>query len=112
MVFLDAIILFLAGVLAGAVNAVAGGGTFLAFGVLTLVGVAPITANATSAVAQLPGYVTSTLAYWRDISRVWRGALEGLACVRRCGVRRAAGSTAPRKSRCTGSIRAAPRRSR
>jgi hypothetical protein len=44
MVLLDAVILFLAGVLAGAVNAVAGGGTFLAFGVLSLVGMAPITA--------------------------------------------------------------------
>ena len=75
MVLLDAVILFLAGVLAGAVNAVAGGGTFLAFGVLSLVGMAPITANATSAVAQLPGYVTSTLAYWHDIGRMWRGAL-------------------------------------
>ena len=75
MLLLDAITLFIAGVLSGAVNAVAGGGTFLAFGALTLVGVAPITANATSSVAQLPGYVTSTLAYWSDITRMWRGAL-------------------------------------
>jgi uncharacterized membrane protein YfcA len=75
MAILDVIVLFFAGLLSGAVNAVAGGGTFLTFGALTMVGIAPITANATSSVAQFPGYVTSTLAYWSDIRRMWRGAL-------------------------------------
>ncbi|HMM62941.1 MAG: sulfite exporter TauE/SafE family protein [Mesorhizobium sp.] len=75
MGFLDAVTLFLAGVLSGAVNAVAGGGTFLTFGALTLTGSLPITANATSSVAQFPGYITSTLAYWSDIRHMWRGAL-------------------------------------
>jgi len=32
-------------------------------------------ANATSSIAQLPGYLTSTLAYWTDIKRMWRGAI-------------------------------------
>jgi uncharacterized membrane protein YfcA len=71
----DASILFIAGFFSGIVNAIAGGGTFLTFGALTLVGMPPIVANATSAIAQLPGYVTSTLAYWKDISRMWRGAI-------------------------------------
>ena len=71
----SALLLFLAGVLSGAINAVAGGGTFLTFGALTLAGVAPISANATSSIAQFPGYVTSTLAYWSDIRQMWRGAL-------------------------------------
>jgi uncharacterized membrane protein YfcA len=75
MTSLDMIVLFLAGFLSGAVNAVAGGGTFLTFGALTMVGIPPITANATSSVAQFPGYITSTLAYWSDIRRMWRGAL-------------------------------------
>ncbi|WP_315926495.1 sulfite exporter TauE/SafE family protein [Mesorhizobium sp. SP-1A] len=75
MAFLDIVTLFLAGVLSGAVNAVAGGGTFLTFGALTLTGSLPITANATSSVAQFPGYITSTLAYWSDIRHMWRGAL-------------------------------------
>lgn len=61
--------------LTGTVNAIAGGGTFLSFGALTLVGVPPISANATSSITQFPGYVTSTLAYWSDIRRMWRGAL-------------------------------------
>jgi uncharacterized membrane protein YfcA len=72
---LDAFILFIAGLLSGIVNAIAGGGTFLTFGALTLVGMPPIVANATSSIAQLPGYITSTLAYWKDISRMWRGAI-------------------------------------
>lgn len=75
MLLLDVLILFVAGFLSGVVNALAGGGTFLTFGALTLVGFPPIIANATSSVAQLPGYITSTLAYRSDIARIWRGAL-------------------------------------
>ena len=75
----DAILLFLAGFVSGAVNAVAGGGTFITFGAMTLVGVPPIVANATSSVTQFPGYITSTLAYLDDIRHFWRQAL--LLCV-------------------------------
>ncbi len=75
MTLFDALVLFVAGLFSGIVNAIAGGGTFLTFGALTLVGMPPIVANATSSIAQLPGYVTSTLAYWTDISRMWRGAI-------------------------------------
>ena len=45
--------LFVAGFLSGVINAVAGGGTFITFGALTLIGVPPISANATSSIAQL-----------------------------------------------------------
>ena len=75
MSLIAAALLFLAGFLSGAINAVAGGGTFITFGALTLAGIPPISANATSSIAQFPGYVTSTLAYWSDIRRFWRGAL-------------------------------------
>lgn len=75
MTLLDAIILFVAGYVAGAVNAIAGGGTFLTFGALSVAGIAPIVANATSSITQFPGYITSTLAYWSDIRTFWRGAL-------------------------------------
>ncbi|WP_114390222.1 sulfite exporter TauE/SafE family protein [Notoacmeibacter marinus] len=68
-------LLFAAGFLSGAINAVAGGGTFIAFGALSLLGVPPISANATSSIAQLPGYFTSTLAYWSSIRKVLRGAM-------------------------------------
>ena len=75
MSFAVALLLFTTGVLTGAINAVAGGGTFLSFGALTLAGLPPISANATSSITQFPGYVTSTLAYWSDIRLMWRGAL-------------------------------------
>lgn len=72
---LDAVLLFIAAFVSGMVNAIAGGGTFLTFGALTLIGVPPISANATSSIAQFPGYITSTLAYWSDIRTFWRGAV-------------------------------------
>lgn len=75
MSLLIAALLFLAGFLSGAVNAVAGGGTFITFGALSIAGIPPIAANATSSVSQFPGYITSTLAYWSDIRKFWRGAL-------------------------------------
>ncbi len=71
----DAVLLFIAGFVSGAINAVAGGGTFITFGALSVAGIPPISANATSSIAQFPGYITSTLAYWTDIQRMWRGAL-------------------------------------
>ena len=75
MSLLSICLLFSAGFLSGMVNAIAGGGTFLTFGALTLAGLPPIVANATSSIAQFPGYITSTLAYWSDIKKFWRGAL-------------------------------------
>lgn len=75
MTIIDALLLFSAGFLASAVNAIAGGGTFLTFGALTLAGVPPIVANATSSVTQFPGYVTSALAYREEIRKDLREAL-------------------------------------
>jgi uncharacterized membrane protein YfcA len=75
MTVIEAILLFLSGVLTGMINAVAGGGTFLSFGALTLVGIPPVVANATSSITQFPGYITSTLAYWNDFKAFWRGAI-------------------------------------
>jgi uncharacterized protein len=55
------VLFFLASIVAGAVNALAGGGRLITFPLLMLV-VAPVTADATSAVALLSGYPT---AVWR-----------------------------------------------
>jgi uncharacterized membrane protein YfcA len=71
----EIVLLFLAAFGGGAINAVAGGGTFLTFGAMTLAGVPPVSANATSSIVQFPGYITSTLAYWSDLKLFWRGAL-------------------------------------
>jgi uncharacterized membrane protein YfcA len=49
--------LVVAGLVAGAVNAVAGGGSLLVFPALLAVGFPPLAANVTNSVAQWPGYV-------------------------------------------------------
>ena len=59
--------LVLASFLAGALNAMAGGGSFLSFPALLGMGVAPIQANATNTVALWPGQFTSIAAYWQDL---------------------------------------------
>lgn len=73
-----ALLLFVSGFAAGAINAVAGGGTFLTFAALSLAGIPPVSANATSSITQFPGYVTSTLAYRKDFAQFLGPAL-GLA---------------------------------
>src|SRR5574343_387141 len=52
---------------AGALNAVAGGGSFLTFPALVLTGVPPIVANATSALAVSPGYLGSTMGFKAEL---------------------------------------------
>ncbi len=59
----EIIFLVLAGILGGALNAVAGGGSFIAFPALLFVGVPPIPANATNTVALWMGVSASTGAY-------------------------------------------------
>ena len=63
MGFLQGTILFLAALLGGTLNSVAGGGSFISFPALVFTGVLPIQANATSTVALWPGSVASVGAY-------------------------------------------------
>jgi uncharacterized protein len=69
------IILAAAAVAAGAINALAGGGTLITFPMLTAVGVPAIAANVTNTVALCPGYIGGTLAQAKDLqgqkSRLW-----------------------------------------
>jgi uncharacterized protein len=61
--------IFLAGLVAGSVNAAAGGGTLLAFPVLIgVAGLSPLAANTTCTVGLLPGIIASTGGYWRELS--------------------------------------------
>jgi len=77
-----AIMLFVAAAVGGALNAVAGGGSFLTLPALIVSGVSPVVANATSTLALWPASVGSTFAYRADIktSRQWLIAL-GLTSV-------------------------------
>jgi hypothetical protein len=52
---------------AGAVNAVAGGGSLLSFPVLVATGLSPLSANVTNTVAQLPGYLSIVEGYRPDL---------------------------------------------
>jgi len=74
MTLADFLLLAAAGFLSGALNAVAGGGTFFTFAALLAAGLPPITANATSAVALTVGSAASALAYRRELALLWRGA--------------------------------------
>ena len=59
----DLPLLAAAGLLAGLMNAIAGGGSFVTFPALVLAGLPPVIANATSTVALFPGTVASSYAY-------------------------------------------------
>jgi hypothetical protein len=60
-------LLLAAGFLAGAMNAVAGGGTFVALPALSFMGLAPTIANASTTVALFPGSLASAWAYRHDV---------------------------------------------
>jgi uncharacterized membrane protein YfcA len=57
-----------AALVAGAVNAVAGGGSLISFPALLWAGYPPVVANVTNAVALLPGYAGGTLAYRPELA--------------------------------------------
>ena len=61
--FIESAFLFMAGMVAGALNAVAGGGTFFAFPALLLTGAMPVAANATCTIAVWPASLASVYAF-------------------------------------------------
>lgn len=69
--------LFAVAFVGGALNSVAGGGSFLALPALISVGVPAVPANATTTLAMWPGSLSSVVAYRREIaaSRSWFVAL-------------------------------------
>ncbi|HXX22477.1 MAG TPA: sulfite exporter TauE/SafE family protein [Terriglobia bacterium] len=75
----NAILLFVAAGLAGALNSVAGGGSFISFPALIFTRVLPIPANATSTVALWPGTVASVGAYRTRFPKDFRIFVEMVA---------------------------------
>ncbi|EAU52009.1 hypothetical protein OM2255_11650 [alpha proteobacterium HTCC2255] len=53
--------------IAGIINSIAGGGSFLTFPALVFTGVPTIAANATSAVAVFPGYLSGALGFSKEL---------------------------------------------
>ena len=69
------VLLAVAGFVAGAINAAAGGGSLISFPALILVGYSPLIANITNNVAVAPGYVTGATGYRRGLRGQWHRVL-------------------------------------
>jgi uncharacterized protein len=67
LVWYQFILIGLAALGAGFVNALAGGGTLITFPTLIAMGIPPVAANMTNTVALLPGYLGGTLAQRKDL---------------------------------------------
>ena len=67
MTAVEALVLLGAGLLAGGVNAVAGGGSLISFPALIALGIPPLSANVTNTVAVWPGYVGTSWGYRREL---------------------------------------------
>ncbi len=65
---LDFVLVGFAAVAAGAINALAGGGTLITFPTLLALGVPPVTANVTNTVALCPGFMGGILAQLKDLT--------------------------------------------
>ncbi|WP_433507535.1 sulfite exporter TauE/SafE family protein [Pseudonocardia halophobica] len=61
------VFLLVAGLVAGAINAIAGGGSLLVFPALLAVGLNPLAANVTNSIAQWPGYVGIVVGNRREL---------------------------------------------
>ena len=67
-IMFDIVFLLLAGLIGGALNSLAGGGSFIVFPALLLAGVPPVMANASNTFAALPGYVSGAVGYWHAMA--------------------------------------------
>jgi uncharacterized membrane protein YfcA len=76
---------FAAGVVAGAMNALAGGGSFVSLPALIAAGVPPVQANTSSTVALFPGGLASAWAYRDGLGPVGTVPLRALLATTLCG---------------------------
>jgi len=74
-----ALLLFLAGILAGICNAVAGGGTFFTFPIFLSAGIPPVVANASNAVAVWPGHALAAVGYRKELGEFKHGMKNSIA---------------------------------
>lgn len=74
-------LLLVAAFVAGALNSIAGGGSFLTLPALIFVGMPPVAANATGTMALLPGYLSGAWGFREDIRAPRNLPLWGLTAV-------------------------------
>src|SRR5687768_3333471 len=72
---LQDLVIFTAGILAGAINSIAGGGTLISFPALLWIGRDPIIANATNTVAIWPGSLAGAYGFRRELATTRRWLL-------------------------------------
>ncbi len=65
----DILLILAAAFVGGALNALAGGGSFLTLPALIAIGIPPVAANATGTLALLPGYLASAWGFRRDLQK-------------------------------------------
>ncbi len=65
---LESVLIFLAGVAAGTINAVVGSGTLITFPVLLAFGFAPVVANVSNTVGLVPGTISGAIGYRAELS--------------------------------------------
>lgn len=82
---MEAILLFAAGFIAGAMNAVAGGGSFVSMPTLMSVGLPATIANASSTVALFPGTLSSLWAYRKRMTDIGPMKLKPLVAISLAG---------------------------
>jgi uncharacterized membrane protein YfcA len=75
------LILFIVGIIVGAMNAIAGGGMLIGFPVLVATGMPALIANATTCIIVLPGQITSAYGYRKYLTQIpKRYALLAIPC--------------------------------
>ncbi|EST33574.1 sulfite exporter TauE/SafE family protein [Streptomyces niveus] len=77
----DIALVLLAGAVAGTMNAIGGGGTFVALPALVAAGLPPVAANAASTVALAPGAVASAWVYRRELAPVGETSVSALTAI-------------------------------
>ena len=85
MTAIEAIILFVSAFFAGIANSIAGGGSFLTFPALVFAGVPIIAANATSALAVFPGYLSGALGFMKELKTYPKGQFSLLIFISASG---------------------------
>ena len=76
MSIFNEILIFVAAVVAGFINAIAGGGTLVTFPVLLAIGIPPVVANVTNTVALVPGTIGGMWAQRNDFHSQYRRLLK------------------------------------
>jgi uncharacterized protein len=68
MTWIEALVVFVAGIGAGTINAVVGSGTLITFPALLAVGLPPVVANVSNTVGLVPGTLAAAVGYRRELT--------------------------------------------